>query len=125
MSFPKVEECLPKNWGLFYGGRWHEPGDGDHREIYSPGDGKVIRKVAFAGAKDTAAAIEAAHAAFPAWRAVPSLERGKTLRKVAEILRQHADELALLDSYNTGNPVSMMRADAHSAADTVDMFVGL
>ncbi|KIW85056.1 hypothetical protein Z517_00444 [Fonsecaea pedrosoi CBS 271.37] len=125
MSLPKIDECLPKHWGLFYGGKWHEPHDGDHREIFSPGDGKVIRKVAFAGEKDTAAAIEAAHAAFPAWRAVPSLERGKKLRKVADILRTHADELALLDAYNTGNPVIMMRGDALFAADTVDMFAGL
>lgn len=125
MSFPKVEDCLPKNWGLFYGGEWHEPQDGDYQEVFSPGDGKVIKKVAFAGAQDTAAAIEAAHAAFPAWRAVPSLDRGKSLRKVADILRKHADELALLDSHNTGNPVSMMRNDALSAADTVDMFAGL
>jgi betaine-aldehyde dehydrogenase len=125
MSFPKVEECLPKNWTLFFGGKWQEPQDGEYQEIYSPGDGKVIKKVAFAGAKDTAAAIEAAQAAFPAWRAVPSLERGKKLRKVADILRQHADELALLDAYNTGNPVSMMKADAFFAADNVDMFAGL
>ena len=125
MPFPKVEDCLPKEWDLFYGGKWNEPQDGDLREIFSPGDGKVIRKVAFAGAKDTVAAIEAARAAFPAWRAVPSLERGKRVRKVAEILRNHADELALLDAYNTGNPVLMMRKDAFSAADTVDMFAGL
>ncbi len=125
MSFPSIEESLPKNWSLFYDGKWQEPQDGDYREIYSPGDGKVIKKVAFAGEKDTTLAIEAAHAAFPAWRAVPSLQRAKTVRKVAEILRQHADELALLDSYNTGNPVSMMRADAFSSADVVDMFAGL
>ncbi|EXJ61768.1 hypothetical protein A1O7_02198 [Cladophialophora yegresii CBS 114405] len=106
MSFPNIEECLPKNWSLFFGGKWQEPQDGEYLEIYSPGDGKVIKKVAFAGAKDAAAAVEAAQAAFPAWRA-------------------HADELALLDAYNTGNPVSMMKADAFSAADVVDMFAGL
>jgi betaine-aldehyde dehydrogenase len=125
MSLPKIEECLPKHYTLFYNGSWHEPQDGDYREIFSPGDGKVINKVAFAGTKDTTAAVEAAHAAFSAWRAVPSLARGKKVRKLAEILRLHAEELALLDAYNTGNPVSMMKADATSAADVVDMFAGL
>lgn len=125
MSLPKIEQCMPKKFELFYDGKWNAPGDGEYREIFSPGDGKVITKVVFAGAKDTAAAIEAAHKAFPSWRAVPALERGKKLKQVAAILREHADELALLDSYNTGNPVAIMRNDALSAAELVDFFAGM
>jgi betaine-aldehyde dehydrogenase len=125
MSLPTVEACLPSNFQLFYNGQWHKPGDGELRPIYSPGDGKVIKKVAFAGAKDTAAAIEAAHKAFPGWRAVNALQRAKALRKMAQVLRDHSKELALLDALNTGNPVSIMQGDALFGADYVDYFAGL
>ncbi|MCJ1301337.1 hypothetical protein MMC08_004136 [Hypocenomyce scalaris] len=125
MALPKVEDCMPKHLELYYNGSWHAPKDGHYHETYNPGNGQVITKVAFAGAQDTAAAIIAAHEAFPAWRSVPSIERSKILRKVSQVLRDHAAELALLDALNTGNPVAIMMGDAHMAADHVDYFAGL
>ncbi len=125
MLFPKVQESLPTNLDLFYNGKWQPPQDGKYQEIYSPGNGKLIAKVAFAGPLDTAAAIEAAYEAFPGWRATNSLQRGKALNRVAQVLREHANELALVDALDTGNPVSIMAKDAIFAADYVDYFAGL
>lgn len=125
MSLPTIESCLPQHWGLYYNGQWHETQDGEDREIFSPGDGKVIKKVAFAGVKDTAAAIEAAHNAFPAWRATSAIQRAQKLRQLASLMRDHAQELAMLDSYNTGNPVGIMKGDALNAAQLVDYFAGM
>ncbi|KAH8809247.1 betaine-aldehyde dehydrogenase [Xylogone sp. PMI_703] len=125
MALPKIENCMPKHLDLYYGGEWHAPRDGHYHETYCPGDGHVITKVAFAGTRDTEAAIEAAHGAFASWRAVPSIERGRILRKAAQILRDHGQELALLDALNTGNPVAIMAQDANMAADHLDYFAGL
>ncbi|CAI6090208.1 hypothetical protein V2G26_006250 [Clonostachys chloroleuca] len=116
---------LPERLDLFYGGTWHPVQDGEYRPVFSPGNGRSIASVAFAGRQDTIAAIEAAHAAFPKWRAVPALERGRILRKVAQKVRDNASDLALLDAFNSGNPVSIMTQDAHSAADHIDFFAGL
>jgi betaine-aldehyde dehydrogenase len=124
-TLPKLEECLPKNLGLYYNGTWHKPVDGQYVETFSPGDGSVITKVAFAGAKDTEAALEAAQTAFPSWKATPPLQRGKLLKKAAQILRDHAVELAVLDAANTGSPITIMAADAHFTAEHLDMFAGL
>lgn len=121
----KAEDCIPKHLNLYYNGKWHAPKDGQYRETYSPGNGHVITKVAFAGAQDAEAAIVAAHKAFPSWSAVPPIERGKILRKAAQVLRDHALELAMLDALNTGNPVAIMTHDANSAADHLDYFAGL
>ena len=56
------------------------------------------------------AAIEAAHEAFKTWRLTPPFERARLIRKAADIMREHAEELALLDTYNTGNPIREMCA---------------
>ena len=122
---PKVEECLPKRSDLYYNGEWHTPIDGKYQETFNPGKGTVIAKVAFAGVKDTVAALEAAKKAYPAWRAVKPLERGKLLKKAASILREHATELAVLDAANIGSPITIMAGDAHFAAEHIDFFAGL
>lgn len=120
-----VDVCLPRNRGLFYDGSFREPIDGEYREITSPGTGRVIGKVAFAGVKDTVAALEAAQMAFPAWSSTPSVDRSKLLRQAAQVIRDNADELAALDAWNAGNPVAIMRQDVEYAADNFDLFAGL
>jgi betaine-aldehyde dehydrogenase len=124
-SLPTVEESLPKQKDLWYGGSWNRPSKDEYRETYSPGNGQVVDKIAHAGAEDTVAAIEAAHKSFPSWRATPPQQRAATMRKAASVLREHAAELALLDAYNTGNPVAEMLADANVAAAQMDYFAGL
>ncbi|KIY01665.1 uncharacterized protein Z520_01802 [Fonsecaea multimorphosa CBS 102226] len=120
-----VEAYLPKNTGLFYYGSFKSPIDGEYKDVVSPGTGKSITKVAFAGVKDTVAALEAADRAFPAWSATPSIERSKLLRKAGQVIRDHADELAALDAWNVGNPVAIMRQDVEYTADNFDLFAGL
>lgn len=120
-----VDAYLPKNAGLFYDGSFRQPIDGEYRDIISPGTGKVITKVAFAGVKDTVAALEAADQAFLGWSSTPSIKRCNLLRKAAQIIRDHADELAALDAWNVGNPVAIMRQDVEYTADNFDLFAGL
>jgi betaine-aldehyde dehydrogenase len=103
---------LPEHRGLYIGGAWREPLSGRHVAISSPGDGSALGMVAEAGAADAEAAIAAARAAFPAWRATPPLERATLLRRIAEILRAHAGELAMIDAADCGNPVREMMSDA-------------
>jgi betaine-aldehyde dehydrogenase len=123
---PRVAEVLPTARSLFYGGAWHEPENrASYADTYNPATGEAIASVAQASAKDTEAAIEAAHTAFPAWRDTHPEHRTALLRKGAAIIRAHARELAMLDSGNTGNPVVEMTPDAIVAADALDYFAGL
>jgi betaine-aldehyde dehydrogenase len=125
MDFSKAKEYLPKNSGLYYGGAFHEPNDGDYKDIVSSATGRVITKVAFAGKDDTIVALEAAQKAFESWRTVSTLERCQLLRKAAQVVRDNAEELATLDAWNIGSPVSIMRHEVEYAAMNMDLIAGL
>src|SRR5262245_7758900 len=96
---------LPRQRDAWYGGAWHKPAQGRYAERASPGTGESLGQVAECGAADIDAAVRAARAAFKEWRRVPPLERARILRRVAQILRENAGELAMIDAADCGNPV--------------------
>ena len=116
---------LPQQRGLYYGGAWHAPKAGIYAETINPAYNETITTAPVADAADVDAAVQAAHAAFPAWAATPPVERGRYLRKAAAVLREHAMPLAQLDALNNGNPVSALAMDAGFAADCLEYFAGL
>lgn len=116
---------LPEHRSLYYGGAWHEPISGAYDETINPAYNEAITVVPVADVTDVDAAVQAAQAAFPAWAATLPIERGRLLRLAASVLREHSEELALLDSLNNGNPVSILAKDAGFAADGIDYFAGL
>lgn len=114
---------LPRRRGLYYGGQWH---DTDQVfSVTSPGNGQSLGTAADASAADVDLAVRAARTAFPAWRDTAPLERARILRRVAQIVRDNARELALLDALDCGNPVAAMVGDAAIAAAQIDFFAGL
>ena len=115
---------LPSNRGAYYGGAWHEPKSGRFIDTINPGTGVSLGKVADSGAEDVDAAVAAAKTAFKEWRRVLPLERAKLLRRIAEILRQNANELAMIDAADCGNPVREMVSDAMVAAAQMEFFAG-
>src|ERR1043165_5292026 len=116
---------LPQNRGCYYGGAWHAPKSGREADTINPGTGESLGKVADAGAADVDAAVAAAKAAFKEWRNVLPLERARMLRRIAAVLRQHAQELAMIDAADCGNPVAEMVSDAMVAAGETEFFAGL
>lgn len=116
---------LPQRRALYYGGSWHEPQAGVYADTINPAYDEAIAKTPVADAGDVDAAVRAAQDAFPAWAATPPLQRAKLLHQAAAVLREHAHSLALLDSLNNGNPVSILSKDADFAADGIDYFAGL
>ena len=116
---------LPDNRSCYYGGAWHAPLSGRNIDTINPGTGESLGKVAEAGAADVDAAVAAAKAAFNEWRNVLPLERARMLRRIAEVLRRHAQELAMIDAADCGNPVAEMVSDAMVAAAQTEFFAGL
>src|ERR1700687_1475073 len=115
---------LPQNRGAYYGGAWSEPKSGRFVDSMNPGTGASLGKVADSGADDIDAAVAAAKKAFTEWRRVLPLERAKILRRIAEILRANANELAMIDAADCGNPVREMVSDAMIAAAQMEFFAG-
>jgi betaine-aldehyde dehydrogenase len=116
---------MPAHRDLYFAGEWQAPRSGRYVETINPASGEAIIEVADAGADDAVAAIQAAHEAFEGWRRLKPLERAGMLREAAGRLRANAEELAMLDALNTGNPVAEMVHDAHIAATGLEYFAGL
>jgi betaine-aldehyde dehydrogenase len=116
---------LPKQRGAYYGGGWHAPRAGRSVATYSPGTGESLGEVAHCSAEDVDNAVVAAHAAYTSWRDVAPLERAKLLRRIAGVVRAHAEELAMIDAADCGNPFGTMIGDAAVASAQLDFFAGL
>jgi betaine-aldehyde dehydrogenase len=116
---------LPSQSGHYYGGGWREPKSGRKVASGSPATGEALGQVADGSAEDAVAAIEAAQRGYEQWRDVAPLERARLMREVAAVIRSHAEELALLDSADGGNPVAEMLSDALAGARAWDFFAGL
>ncbi len=115
----------PAHDGLFYGGLWHAPQAGGYVDISEPGTGKRLGRAPVATSVDVDLAVAAAKKGFAIWRDTPPLERARALKAIAARLRLHADELALLDAADCGNPVKEMAADVMVAAALFEFFAGL
>ncbi|MFE3031892.1 aldehyde dehydrogenase family protein [Streptomyces canus] len=113
---------------LFVGGQWREAADGARTEVVDPSRGAVVTTVAEAGAADVDAAVRAAREAFDdgAWSGLSGRERGRILHRVAELIRENADELAQLESLDVGKPISLCHAvDITNAANDYEHFAAL
>ena len=115
---------LPQRRDLYYGGDWHVP-QGGYTQTLNPANQDNLGAVANANAADVDAAVRAAHAAFKTWRDVKPMERAIALRALAAKVRENAEEFALIDAIDCGNPVREMTKDAVIAAAQIDYFAGL
>jgi len=85
---------------------------GDTFENHSPVDGAFIANVAKSDAADIDAAAKVAAEAFKTWRNLPHKERRDILYAIAEKIEAHAAEIAVLESYDTGQPIRFMKKAA-------------
>src|SRR5579859_69259 len=95
---------------------------GETFETSSPIDNTPIARVAASTAADIDEAARAAQAAFPAWRAMPARERKRLLHRVADLIEQHADEIALLEVLDTGQALRFMKEAAARGAENFRFF---
>src|SRR4051794_9226285 len=92
--------------------------------LVNPATEVVIREQPLATAADTDVAIERAAAALPAWRALAPLDRIKVMRRFADMIAGHADELAHLETDNMGMPIASSRWCADTAAEVIHYYAG-
>jgi len=111
---------------LFIGGEFVDALAGGTVDVRNPHDGSLLAEVAEARAADVDRAVEAAQAAFPAWAATPAAERGRLLGRLADAIEAHAEELARLESTDTGHPLKdTTLLDVPRTAATYRYFGGL
>jgi len=96
--------------GSFIGGRLDEASR-PSLPVIDPATGGVIAHIAEAGPHGVDRAVVAAEGAFPDWRALPSRDRAALVSELARRIEANADQIARLDSLDTGNPLAAMRQD--------------
>lgn len=111
---------------LFIDGRFMPAEDGATLATLNPHDNSVIAQVAMAGKADIDKAVAAAKAAFPKWSRMAAMDRGRLLLKLADAIEANADELARLESLDTGHPLRDTRGlDVPRTAITFRYFGGM
>jgi succinate-semialdehyde dehydrogenase / glutarate-semialdehyde dehydrogenase len=105
----------------YIGGNWIAAGE-SATPVIDPSTGDVIGKVPNAGADEARAAIEAAHQAFPEWRAKTATERAVLLRRLASLIAENTEDLARILTSEQGKPLREARGEIGMSAAYIQWF---
>jgi len=122
-----VEEFIGAPRQLFINGQWAEAVSGKTFETPDPATGETLARVAEGEAEDINRAVRAARRAFDEgpWSRMTSSERGRIIWRIGDLILEHADELAQLESLDNGKPFAVARAaDVPLAADLFHYMAG-
>jgi succinate-semialdehyde dehydrogenase/glutarate-semialdehyde dehydrogenase len=106
----------------FVGGAWCDADDGQTIAVINPANGETVASVPHMGAGETKRAIDAANAAWPAWRKLPAQERAAILRRWSDLMLENADDLALLMTLEQGKPLAEAKGEVAYAASYFEWF---
>jgi acyl-CoA reductase-like NAD-dependent aldehyde dehydrogenase len=112
---------------MVIGGKQVDSTEGGTFEVVNPADGKVMATVPLGGRADVDKAVDSAQKAFEdktGWANWPAGKRGRTLAKLATLIRDHSEELARLESRNVGKPISAARGEVVGASLVFDYYAG-
>ncbi len=112
---------------MYINGEWLDAKSGETRDIINPYNQKVIARAVEGNAEDARAAIQAARVAFDegSWSTLPASERGELVYKIGTLIRRDLEELAELETLDTGKTVEESRADMADIANVFFYFGGL
>ena len=94
-------------------------------EVVNPATGEVVERIEKSTAQDGDAAIARAKKAFPKWRAVEPADRSRLLRRLADALDTERENLARLETRNTGKPIGDSRGEMGMVAETFHYYAGM
>ena len=98
-----------RRFGHFINGAWQTPAGGEYFETLDPSNGEKLASVAQGSPVDVDAAVQAARAAFPKWRALAPHVRARYLYALARLVQKHSRLLAVLETMDNGKPIRESR----------------
>ena len=122
---PTLERFGSLTLGHFINGDLESAESGETFQNHTPIDNSPIGKVAAGTASDIDRACQAAEQAFPAWSALSGKKRRELLHQVADAIEANAEEIALIESYDTGQPLRFMSKAAIRGAENFRYFADL
>lgn len=106
----------------YINGVWSDADNGETHPVTNPATGEQIGTVPRMGAAETRRAIDAANAAWPAWRKKTAKERAAILRKWNDLILENTDDLALLMTAEQGKPLTESRGEVAYGASFIEWF---
>jgi succinate-semialdehyde dehydrogenase / glutarate-semialdehyde dehydrogenase len=103
-------------------GAWVQPSSGKSQDVMNPATNTALTKLGHASKADLDKALKAAQKGFDQWKKVSSLERGKILRKAADLVRARADEISRVLTLEQGKVVAEAKMEVLAAADVIEWF---
>ena len=121
-----VAETKIDDYKLLIGGKMVDAASGETFDAYNPATNQPIAKVAKAGAEDVDRAVAAARKAFDEgpWARMAPSERGRVLQKIANRIRERADEIGEIESRNTGKPIARAKGEILGSAGVFEYYAG-
>ena len=107
---------------MLIGGVWRHAASGATLDVIDPATQAPVGTVPNAGAAGTRAAIDAAAAAYPAWKAKPNAERAKLIEAWHDLMLKHLDDLALILTSEQGKPLAEAQGEIRYGASFVKWF---
>jgi aldehyde dehydrogenase len=122
---PDALMAYQSRYDHWIGGEYVAPAGGRYFENPSPVTGQTFCEIARGTAEDVERALDAAHAAAPAWGRTPAAERAQVLNRIADRMEAHLAELAVAETWDNGKPVrETLAADLPLAIDHFRYFAG-
>ncbi|MCC6156379.1 MAG: aldehyde dehydrogenase family protein, partial [Candidatus Hydrogenedentes bacterium] len=124
---PSVKSFVAEKRKMLINGKWTEAISDRTFEVFNPATGDVLAHVASGDVQDINAAVKAARAAFDTgpWSRMTPSDRGKLIWKLADLIEQHLEEFAQLESLDNGKPLTVARvADVPLAIDLFRYMAG-
>lgn len=117
-----------KRYGIFINNNWENTASQKFSEVINPATEEAIAEVAIAEFEDVDKAVKTANSAFESgvWSGMPAMERGRILRKAADIIRERSEELAHTETMDVGKPIFESRnRDLPGSANTFEYYGSL
>ncbi len=107
---------------LFINGKWIDGENGDSVDVINPATEEPIIAVSYGTRGDARRALEAAQAALPGWKKTTVYERSAKLKKLADLMRDNVDDMAIPMTMEQGKPLAEARAETMASAATFEWF---
>src|SRR3954469_24789103 len=106
-------------------GGWHDSSSSEWQDVVNPATGEVLASVPLSSNNEVVAAIEAAAAAYPAWRRTPPEDRIQPLFKLKMLLEDHIEELGRIITLENGKTFAESKAELRRAIENVEVACGI
>src|SRR5271163_2157851 len=109
----------------YINGAWRRPSSTEFFDVTNPATTEILGRTPMSTPADVDAAVQAASAAFPAWRRTPPVERVQYLFKLKNLLEEHLDELSRLITLENGKTFAEAKAELRRGIENVEVACGI